>query len=88
MTTYQNPKNILHKRQRESRKQVYMATMSKRDWMDNLHNVANNLASIAGSDVVMKYLWQHYHVHSVDDLAVTDHDQAWDDLDSMLTGMK
>lgn len=85
---YRNPKKRLPQRPRESRKQVYMATLNKRDWMDNLHDVANNLASMAGSDVVMEYLWQHYHVHSVDDLAVTDYDQAWDDLDFMLNEMK
>ena len=88
MTTYRNTKCRLHQRPRDSKKKVQLATMSMRDWKDNLHSVANDLALVAGSDMVTEYLWQHYRVHSVDDLAVTDYDQAWDDLDFMLNDMK
>ncbi len=56
--------------------------------MDNLQNAARDACNQSGTEIVTRYLQQHYGVSSVDDLSPTDYDQAFDDLDLMASDLK
>jgi hypothetical protein len=62
--------------------------MEKRNWMDNLQNAARDACNQNGTEIVTRYLQQHYGVSSVEDLSPTDYDQAFDDLDLMASDLK
>lgn len=55
--------------------------------MDNLQNAAREACKQNGSEIVTRYLQQHYGVSSLEDLSTTDYDQAFDDLDLMASDL-
>ena len=53
----------------------------------NLQNAAREACKQNGSEIVTRYLQQHYGVSSLEDLSTTDYVQAFDDLDLMASDL-